>query len=99
MGRLAARLERGGTGGVGSRRLRRAVARGVVGAGVIALTDLTIAYERHPAVHHLTGAFATGSLTAVVGPNGAGKTTLLKALAGLVRPAAGRLERGGLAPA
>ena len=66
---------------------------------MIALADLTVAYERHPAVHHLSGAFETGSLTAIVGPNGAGKTTLLKALAGLLRPAAGRIERAGLARA
>jgi len=61
---------------------------------MIALHDLTLAYERHPAVHHLSGAFETGSLTAVVGPNGAGKSTLLRSLAGLVRPASGRVDRG-----
>jgi len=60
---------------------------------VIALRDLTVAYEGHPAVHHLSGVFETGSLTAVVGPNGAGKSTLLRVLAGMARPAAGRLER------
>ena len=64
---------------------------------MIALDDLTLAYERHPAVHHVSGAFEAGSLTAIVGPNGAGKTTLLKALAGLVRPAAGRVVHGALA--
>jgi zinc/manganese transport system ATP-binding protein len=63
---------------------------------VIALHDLTVAYERHPAVHHVSGAFAAGSLTAIVGPNGAGKSTLLKSVAGLVRPVAGRVERGAL---
>jgi zinc/manganese transport system ATP-binding protein len=57
----------------------------------IHLDGLTLAYERHPAVHHLSGVFAAGSLTAVVGPNGAGKSTLLKALAGLIRPAEGRV--------
>jgi zinc/manganese transport system ATP-binding protein len=61
---------------------------------MIALHDVTVAYERHPAVHHLTGGFAPGSLTAVVGPNGAGKSTLLKALAGVLRPVGGRIERG-----
>jgi len=61
---------------------------------MIALHDVTIAYERHPAVHHVSGGFAPGSLTAVVGPNGAGKSTLLKALAGVVRPVGGRIERG-----
>jgi zinc/manganese transport system ATP-binding protein len=57
----------------------------------IRLDGLTLAYERHPAVHHLTGAFEPGSLTAIVGPNGAGKSTLLKAIAGLIRPAEGRV--------
>ena len=62
----------------------------------IMLRDLTIAYDRHPAVHHLTGNFAPGSLTAIVGPNGAGKSTLLKAIAGALRPAAGTVELNGL---
>ncbi len=61
-----------------------------------ALSDVTLGYGRHPAVHHLTGSFATGSLTAVVGPNGSGKTTLLKGLAGLLAPLDGRLDRNGL---
>ncbi|OZI64425.1 metal ABC transporter ATP-binding protein [Bordetella genomosp. 11] len=46
----------------------------------IRLSDVTLAYDRRPAVHHLSGVFSPGSLTAVVGPNGAGKSTLLKAL-------------------
>jgi zinc/manganese transport system ATP-binding protein len=62
----------------------------------IALRDLTVAYDRHPAVHHLTGSFAPGSLTAIVGPNGAGKSTLLKAIVGALRPAAGTVELNGL---
>jgi zinc/manganese transport system ATP-binding protein len=65
---------------------------------MIRLVDLTLAYDRHPAVHHLSGQFAPGSLTAVIGPNGAGKSTLLKALAGLIRPAEGRIECEGFAP-
>lgn len=59
--------------------------------GWIRLDDVTVGYRRHPAVHHLTGEFAPGSLTAIVGPNGGGKTTLLKALVGLLRPDAGRI--------
>ncbi len=61
-------------------------------------TDLTCVHDRHPAVHHLSGCFAPGSLTAVMGPNGAGKTTLLRALAGLHPPHDGVIDRGGLAP-
>ncbi|ABC89780.1 probable zinc ABC transporter, ATP-binding protein [Rhizobium etli CFN 42] len=59
---------------------------------VIRLEDLTVAYNRHPAVHHVTGAFARGSLTAIAGPNGAGKSTLVKAIMGELRPAEGRVE-------
>lgn len=62
-------------------------------APAIRLTNLTLAHRRRPAVHHLSGQFAPGSLTAVVGPNGAGKSTLLQALAGLHAPAEGRIER------
>jgi ABC-type sulfate/molybdate transport systems ATPase subunit len=39
-----------------------------------------------------------GCVLAVLGPNGSGKTTLLRALAGLVRPAAGSLVRTGAGP-
>ncbi len=57
------------------------------------LRDVTVSYDRHPAVHHISGEIARGSLTAVVGPNGAGKSTLLKALAGVVPRVEGSIER------
>ncbi|MEO5340984.1 MAG: ABC transporter ATP-binding protein [Magnetococcus sp. MYC-9] len=63
---------------------------------VIRLEDLTLGYERHPAVHHLSGDFACGSLTAVVGPNGAGKSSLLKGIKGLLRPLGGTIHLEGL---
>ncbi|WP_374653236.1 metal ABC transporter ATP-binding protein [Dongia sp.] len=66
----------------------------------IALDNVTIAYQRHPAVHHLSGSFAKGSLTALVGPNGAGKSTLLKAIVGLLPLSGGHIDvpaRGNLA--
>ena len=44
-------------------------------------------------MHHLSGSFAAGQLTAVVGPNGAGKSTLLSALSGVLRGFEGRIER------
>ena len=37
-----------------------------------------------------------GEVTALVGPNGAGKSTLLRALAGLIRPAAGAVTLDGV---
>jgi ABC-type Mn2+/Zn2+ transport system ATPase subunit len=59
--------------------------------------DLTLGYDRHPAVHHLDGVVETGDLLAVCGPNGAGKSTLLKILAGLETPDGGELSlRRGL---
>ena len=62
----------------------------------IRLANLTLGYDRHPAVHHLSGEIATGSLTAIVGPNGAGKSTLLKGIAGALSPLDGdiALARG-----
>lgn len=57
----------------------------------IRLDDLTLGYDRHPAVHHLSGEIAQGSLTAIVGPNGAGKSTLLKGIAGALAPLDGGL--------
>ena len=59
---------------------------------MLRLHDLTLGYDRHPAVHHLGLAVEDGALLAVVGPNGAGKSTLLKGIAGLLRPMSGRVE-------
>jgi zinc/manganese transport system ATP-binding protein len=62
---------------------------------VLAFRDLTLGYDRHPAVHHLTGDVARGSLTAVVGPNGSGKSTLMKGIVGVLAPLGGEV---GVAP-
>ena len=61
----------------------------------IRLNNLTVAYDGHPAVHHVSGVFESGSLTAVVGPNGAGKSTLLKAIFGLVKVREGSITLNG----
>lgn len=60
-------------------------------AADIALFDLTLGYEGHPAVHHLDGGFAPGTLTAIVGSNGSGKSTLLKGITGILKPLGGRI--------
>lgn len=62
-------------------------------AAPLALHGLTVSYRGHPAVHHLSGRFAAGAMTAVVGPNGAGKSTLLGALGGAIARFEGRIER------
>jgi zinc/manganese transport system ATP-binding protein len=58
--------------------------------------DVTLGYDRHPAVHHLSGEVAAGALLAVVGPNGAGKSTLFRGLVGILKPLAGSISLGGL---
>ena len=63
---------------------------------ILAFKDLTLGYDRRPAVHHLDGAVEAGALMAVVGPNGSGKSTLLKGIVGMLRPLDGHVERGGL---
>src|SRR6059058_5844504 len=58
--------------------------------------NVTLGYDRHPAVHHLTGEVAAGALMAVIGPNGAGKSTLFRGLAGILKPLSGSIDLGGL---
>ena len=59
--------------------------------------DVTLGYDRHPAVHHLSGEVATGALLAIVGPNGAGKSTLFRGVVGILKPLAGSILTGGVA--
>ncbi len=56
--------------------------------------NVTLGYDRHPAVHHLSGEVAQGALLAVVGPNGAGKSTLFRGIVGLLKPLSGSIARG-----
>jgi zinc/manganese transport system ATP-binding protein len=58
--------------------------------------DVTLGYDRHPAVHHLSGEVAPGALLAVIGPNGAGKSTLFRGLVGILKPLAGSISLDGL---
>ncbi len=44
------------------------------------------------ALETISAVIPPGAITGVVGPDGAGKTTLLRHLAGLLRPAAGKVE-------
>lgn len=58
---------------------------------IVSFLDVTLGYDSHPAVHHLSGALVRGSLTAVLGANGSGKSTLLKGVAGLLKPIGGEI--------
>jgi zinc/manganese transport system ATP-binding protein len=65
-------------------------------AAQIKFQNVTLGYDRHPAVHHLNGEVVSGALVAVIGPNGAGKSTLFRGLAGILKPLSGSIHLGGL---
>ncbi|QNT69354.1 metal ABC transporter ATP-binding protein [Defluviicoccus vanus] len=67
-----------------------------VAAPILSFDNVTLGYDRHPAVHHLSGCVHRADLLAVVGPNGAGKSTLLKGIAGFLRPLGGSIRGKGL---
>ncbi len=61
----------------------------------IALEGLALTRERGFALGPLSLSIPAGRRMALVGPSGCGKTTLLRLIAGLERPAAGRVLLGG----
>jgi zinc/manganese transport system ATP-binding protein len=63
--------------------------------GALSFNNVTLGYDRHPAVHHLSGDVASGALLAVVGPNGAGKSTLFRGIVGMLKPLAGSIALSG----
>jgi branched-chain amino acid transport system ATP-binding protein len=62
---------------------------------LLEVADLEVRYGRTHAVRGVSLSVAQGEVVTVLGANGAGKSSLLKALAGPVRPAAGRIWLGG----
>ena len=60
------------------------------------MRGLTISYGGINAVKGIDLEVRRGELVTLIGANGAGKTTTLKALAGLIRPAAGRIHYNGI---
>ena len=56
---------------------------------------LTVMYDTTRAVDDVDLTVARGEVVCVLGPSGSGKSTLLRAIAGLERPAAGRIGWDG----
>ncbi len=57
---------------------------------------VTVEVRGRAILRDVTLALAPGERVALVGPNGAGKSTLLRAMAGTLRPTAGRVLLGGV---
>jgi manganese/iron transport system ATP-binding protein len=64
-------------------------------APILKVDNLTVSYNGAHALEGVSFSVEAGERVAVVGPNGSGKSTLFKALAGLVRPAAGSIQTNG----
>jgi zinc/manganese transport system ATP-binding protein len=65
-------------------------------SAALSFRNVTLGYDRHPAVHHLHGEVKQGALIAVVGPNGAGKSTLFKGIVGALKPLSGGIDLNGV---
>ncbi len=63
---------------------------------MIHLDGVTVLYRERAALRDVGLHVDGGERVAVIGPNGAGKSTLLRAVAGLLRPATGTVELGGV---
>jgi thiamine transport system ATP-binding protein len=62
---------------------------------MLGVEDLTVSFDRRPALAGVKLDVAERERLAVLGPSGSGKTTLLRTIAGLQRPEAGRVLLDG----
>lgn len=65
------------------------------GPPLLRVSALSVNYGSITAVRDVDLTVARGEVVGLIGPNGAGKTTMLGAIAGLLRPRAGRIELAG----
>ncbi|MBR1821983.1 MAG: metal ABC transporter ATP-binding protein [Clostridia bacterium] len=61
---------------------------------LIAMKDVTIAFEGTVAVDRVSFEVNPGDYLVIVGENGSGKSTLMRAMLGLVRPRSGKISYG-----
>ncbi|BAN90086.1 ABC transporter ATP-binding protein [Aeropyrum camini] len=67
-----------------------------MGGVEVRLEGVYASYGEVEALRGVSFSFPESSITAVLGPSGCGKTTMLKVIAGLLRPAKGRVLFGGV---
>jgi len=65
---------------------------------ILDVSQLSVRYDGRVALEEVTFHLHNGERVAVVGPNGAGKSTLFKVIAGVERPAGGRVQVYGSDP-
>jgi branched-chain amino acid transport system ATP-binding protein len=61
----------------------------------LSVSALRVSYGAVAVLHEVSLEVRPGEIVCVIGGNGAGKTTLLKTIAGILRPAAGRVVADG----
>lgn len=59
------------------------------------VSNLTVRYDKSPALLDINLDVPTGKIVGILGPNGAGKSTLIKALLGLIKPVSGMISFHG----
>ncbi|MBM7571635.1 metal ABC transporter ATP-binding protein [Aquibacillus albus] len=58
----------------------------------LSVNNLTVTYDKQPALENVSFAVPEGSLTGIIGPNGAGKSTLIKSILQLLPTLSGSVE-------
>ena len=56
------------------------------------IQQLTVNYDKNPALWDISLSIPKGLLVGIIGPNGAGKSTFIKAALGLIKPLSGKVE-------
>jgi len=62
---------------------------------MLAVRDVTVAFDGHRVLDHVSLTAEAGEVVALLGPSGSGKSTLLRVIAGLIDPDAGTVSIDG----